>query len=146
MRYKKQSDIIKPKLNTELVTAKLREMRGNISAASRACGVSRETFYVFIQTHPSIEKVLHHLREEKIDTAESVLDRAVLNGEAWAVCFYLKTQAKHRGYVERQENTGADGAPLIPAKEMSNDELESAVKVILARVRPPKGTDKKDKV
>jgi hypothetical protein len=28
---------------------------------------------------------------------------AVLAGEAWAVCFYLKTQAKDRGYVERSE-------------------------------------------
>src|SRR5262249_17341747 len=34
---------------------------------------------------------------------ENVLYEAALRGEAWAVCFYLKCQAKDRGYVERQE-------------------------------------------
>jgi hypothetical protein len=38
-----------------------------------------------------------------IDNVESVLYSKALAGEAWAVCFFLKTQAKHRGYVERQE-------------------------------------------
>jgi hypothetical protein len=28
------------------------------------------------------------------------------------IIFYLKTQAKDRGYVERQEVTGADSAPV----------------------------------
>ncbi len=32
--------------------------------------------------------------------------------ELGAIAFYLKCQAKDRGYVERQEITGADGAPL----------------------------------
>lgn len=48
------------------------------------------------------------------DNAESALNRAVINGEAWAVCFTLKTQAKDRGYVERvqQEVSGRDGQAL----------------------------------
>jgi hypothetical protein len=46
------------------------------------------------------------------DNAESALYSAVLGGEAWAVCFYLKTQAKDRGYVERQEMTGKDGGAI----------------------------------
>jgi len=48
------------------------------------------------------------------DNAESALNRAVINGEAWAVCFTLKTQGKDRGYIERtqQEITGRDGGPI----------------------------------
>jgi hypothetical protein len=33
-------------------------------------------------------------------------------GNVTAIIFYLKTQAKDRGYVERQELTGADGGKL----------------------------------
>ena len=36
----------------------------------------------------------------------------VLEGEAWAIAFALKTLGKKRGYVERIEQTGADGERL----------------------------------
>ena len=35
-----------------------------------------------------------------------------MNGEPWAVAMVLKTIGKHRGYVERQEVTGADGGSI----------------------------------
>jgi hypothetical protein len=38
----------------------------------------------------------------------------VLAKEAWAVCFTLKTIGKGRGYVERNEVTGANGKDFIP--------------------------------
>jgi hypothetical protein len=42
---------------------------------------------------------------------------AVRRGEPWAVCFTLKCLGKDRGYVERQERTGAGGQPLVPGRE-----------------------------
>ena len=43
--------------------------------------------------------------------AELALYKAIQDGEGWAVCFYLKTQGKQRGYIERQEieHSGAIG-------------------------------------
>jgi hypothetical protein len=35
-----------------------------------------------------------------------------LAGEPWAVALTLKTLGKQRGYVERQEVTGADAGPV----------------------------------
>jgi hypothetical protein len=35
-----------------------------------------------------------------------------MNGEPWAVAMVLKTIGKSRGYVERQEVTGADGGKV----------------------------------
>ncbi len=101
------------KLTAESVTAAIRDMNGNISAVARRLGVCRQTVYNYIERHPSVKDVLTEARETMLDNAESALYRAVLNGEAWAVCFFLKTQGKSRGYVERQEVTGADGGPLV---------------------------------
>jgi hypothetical protein len=39
-----------------------------------------------------------------LDNVESALYTAALAGEAWAVCFFLKTQGKARGYVERSRD------------------------------------------
>jgi hypothetical protein len=49
---------------------------------------------------------------EFVDTAELKLRQAVINGEAWAVLFALRTKGKERGYVERQEVTGKDGGGI----------------------------------
>ena len=47
-----------------------------------------------------------------IDTAELKLWQSIQNGEAWGITLCLKTLGKDRGYVERQELSGQDGAPL----------------------------------
>ncbi len=101
------------KLTAESVTAAIRDMNGNISAVARRLGVCRQTVYFYIERDPSVKDVLTEARETMLDNAESSLYRAVLAGEAWAVCFFLKTQGKARGYVERQEVTGADGGAIV---------------------------------
>jgi len=45
--------------------------------------------------------------------AESELMKLIKEGNVAATIFFLKTQGKKRGYVERQEVTGAEGAPII---------------------------------
>lgn len=47
--------------------------------------------------------------------AKGNMIRAEVLPDKGAACFILKTQAKEYGYVERQEMTGAGGAP-IPVK------------------------------
>jgi hypothetical protein len=56
-----------------------------------------------IEKSPALVSVQRDAREGMLDDAESALYRAVIQGEAWAVCFLLKTQGKGRGYIERQE-------------------------------------------
>jgi len=97
-----------PKLTAEAVTAAIRDMNGNISAVARRLGVCRQTVYNYIERHPSVKDVLAESRETMLDNAESVLYKAVLNGEAWAVCFFLKCQGKSRGYIERQETVAKE--------------------------------------
>jgi hypothetical protein len=91
------------------VEEKLREFHGNMAAVGRALGVTRVAVFNFVQRRPTLKAICQECRESMKDHAESSLYRAVLDGEAWAVQFYLKTQAKDRGYSERQEHTGAGG-------------------------------------
>jgi hypothetical protein len=39
--------------------------------------------------------------------------KLIKDGNVAATIFFLKTQGKRRGYIERQEVTGAEGAPII---------------------------------
>jgi hypothetical protein len=107
-------------LTCEMLSPIIAEMNGNLSAVARKCRVARRTLYRFIEAHPSLQDVIFDARETMLDNGESALYRAVLNGEAWAVCFFLKTQGKSRGYVERQEHTGLH----LDVSQLADDQLE----------------------
>src|SRR5271166_3797306 len=96
-------------LNAKGVEEKLREFNGNMAAVARFFGVSRVAVWKYVNKRPSLQEVARDCLETMKDNAESSLHRALLAGEAWAVCFFLKTRAKDRGYIERQEVTGKDG-------------------------------------
>jgi|SRR5215471_11591098 len=96
------------KLSVKLVEEKLRKLSGNQAAVARCFSVTRSAVCHYIQRHPSLVAVAREARETMTDNAESALYKAVLAGEAWAVCFYLKTQAKDRGYVEKTVVEGGD--------------------------------------
>lgn len=85
---------------------------GFISSAARALGVTYQAIYDRTQRSDNLKKVLNDIRESHIDMAESKLLTNIKSGELGAICFFLKCQAKHRGYVERQELTGANGSKL----------------------------------
>jgi hypothetical protein len=74
---------------------------GNISAAAKSLGMDRSHVNERIKRSITLTKVLEDTRESMKDNAESSLNRAILAGEAWAVCFFLKTRGRDRGYSER---------------------------------------------
>ena len=56
--------------------------------------------------------MVHDAREEKIDFIESKLFEKIRKGDTISIIFALKTLAKSRGYVERQEISGPEGQPI----------------------------------
>ena len=88
------------------------KFNGNVAAIARALGVGRQTVWRRCEESPSLMAALASARETMIDNAESTLYREALNGNVTALIFFLKTQGKNRGYVERQEMTGANGERL----------------------------------
>jgi len=88
--------------NAEIIAA-LQHSRGLVSTAARRLGMSGRAIYKRMEDHEEIRQALHDEREATKDFAEASLMKAIGKGDAWAVCFYLKCQAKDRGYIERQE-------------------------------------------
>lgn len=101
-------------MTAEQVIAAINDSNGNLTAAARRIGCARQTLYSFINNHPTCQTATKAAREQMIDNVESILYSKALDGEAWAVCFFLKTQAKHRGYIERSEHriAGEDGGAI----------------------------------
>lgn len=136
----------KPRITDKQIEAALIAMSGNVSAAARSLGVVRFWVHQRISRSEKLQQVVHDARQSMCDNAESALNRAVINGEAWAVCFTLKTQAKDRGYVERtqQEITGRDGGPIEQRTTVFDH--SSAIASIASRSAANLGTPGEDEI
>lgn len=90
------------------------QSRGIIAPACRAISMTRQIYYKWLEDDPSFAEAVEAIRQEQIDTVESVLLNKIEDGDTTAVIFYLKTKGKERGYSERTELTGKDGKDLNP--------------------------------
>ena len=92
----------------------IKQARGFVTKAASLCDVSRTTFYAKLKDFPTVQAALEDKRVGRHDFEENKLMGAIDEGNVTAIIFYLKTQCKDRGYVERyqQEVTGKDGGPV----------------------------------
>ncbi len=110
---------------TEAIITALKETNGLVSLAARRLGCDTYTIYSRAKKVQAVQKAIDESRIELVDLAEAKLRGAVLDGEAWAVSMVLKTLGKSRGYVERQEVTGSDGAPVKAYINVSPDDWDT---------------------
>lgn len=118
------------KITLEGARKALASTRGNLNKAAAILKVTRRGLELFIERNPELVEVRREAREVALDVVEDKLWSAAEQGEPWAVTFALKTQAKSRGYTERQEVTGKDGGALDVAHALKGAEdlpLEQAV-------------------
>lgn len=105
----------------------LKRARGMIEAASRLAGCSAETLRAYMAKYPELRQLQVAEKELLKDTAELKLHELVGRGSLGAICFFLKTQARERGYIERQEHAGPAGGPIphhLDLSRLSDAELE----------------------
>jgi len=100
------------KPETSVIEKAIVKAFGNLSTAARSLQVDRVTLYKWIEQE-SLEQAVIEGRNTRLDFVESKLDQKIDGGDTTAIIFFLKTQGKSRGYVERQEVTGADGKKLF---------------------------------
>ncbi len=100
-------------LTVKAVEEQLREYKGNMAAVARVLGVTRQSVFDYCKKRPTLQSVMLDCREIRVDNAESGLDKAVDNGEAWAISLTLKTIGKSRGYIERTETQLLGGLEVV---------------------------------
>ena len=87
---------------------------GVISDACLSVGLSRATYYDYYNNDPEFKESVDQVESTVLDYVEGKLFKLIEKGDVASTLFYLKTKGKKRGYVERNEVTGADGKDIIP--------------------------------
>jgi len=85
------------------IIAALHKTRGLVYLASQVLGCTPLTIFNRANKRPEVRSVIEDERNRVVDFGELKLIEAVQRGDAWAVCFLLKTQGRRRGYSERFE-------------------------------------------
>ena len=97
----------------EAMLAALEYSLGNVMEACKKMKVARQSHYNWLEADEYYKTRVEEIKEMRLDFAEGALMELIKEGNVAATIFFLKTQGKRRGYIERQEVTGAEGAPII---------------------------------
>ena len=121
------------KISNEAIIKVLNKQGGLLKQSAKKIGIARSTLYLWIYGRKSKDesKVLEpdeeliqavkDAREDMIDYAEGALKKKIKEGDNTSIIFYLKTQGKDRGYVERQEYAEHKEQELFPEDEHDED-------------------------
>ena len=77
--------------------------RGFVTTIANRLGCSRTYVYQLARKFSTFQQAIDDEREGNKDFVEGKLMKAINDDNITAIIFYLKTQAKDRGYVEKQE-------------------------------------------
>lgn len=96
-----------------------------VSQLADELGVAYTSIYNYRKKWRAVDIALLEMKERRKDWGESLLFKRMGEGDTASIIFYVKTQLKDRGYIERQELSGLNGQPVeVNTKlELSDDEL-----------------------
>ena len=117
------------KLKEKMVEA-LAKTYGRVTDAARLIDIDRTTHYRWLKEDEEYKEAVESVNEIALDFVESKLFELIDGAQKevmteagpimtkdtpnpTACIFYLKTKGKKRGYIERQEVTGADGDKVV---------------------------------
>ena len=103
----------------------------NVQKTCKKAGISRQTYYNWMQTDIKFSRTVSDIREGMIYDAETQLYKAIKNGNITALIFFLKCRAKRRGYSEWREFTEAKEVPSLLGKRMSREHMRKIGHAIL---------------
>jgi len=88
----------------KLFLEKFEYAAGNISNVCKAININRQTYYNWLKDDLEFKQAVEDAQEGLIDEVESALYARIGSGDTTAMIFFLKTRAKHRGYIEKTEH------------------------------------------
>ena len=91
-----------PTLKRAMIEA-LEKSLGIVTSACKSVGINRSTHYDWLKSDEDYKEEVESIEDIAIDFAESQLHKQIKDGNPTSTIFYLKTKAKKRGYIERQE-------------------------------------------
>ncbi len=98
-------------IKKESLLSALEQSLGVVTVACKKADIPRSTYYKWLKEDDLFARAVRDIENVALDFAESQLHKQISENSTAATIFYLKTKGKGRGYVERQEITGADGMP-----------------------------------
>jgi hypothetical protein len=100
------NNISKKRLHTaENIIIALKETHGLLTMAARKAGVSYPTINRYVHDFPSVKEAVDEAKSAMLDFAEGKLFQKISDGDTACIIFYLKTQGKKLGYIEKQEQS-----------------------------------------
>lgn len=81
----------------------VKESLGNVTTICSRLGISRQTWYRWVESHPWVDELRQAEVEKTFDWVESKILGKIEEGDTIMTIFFAKTRMKQRGYVERQE-------------------------------------------
>lgn len=131
--------------------------RGIISVVADRLGLSRNAVYNLMERYPAFKQAIHDEREKRKDRAELTLDsiitghwvtdpssdpkkptRVYVPPNVTGLIFYLKTQARDRGYSEKQELELSGNVDITNHYESASQVFDS---IVSETVKRPTETD-----
>lgn len=99
--------------------------KGIIKVVANRLGCSRQHVYNLMDKFVTVKEAVEEEREGMKDFTEGKLFQQIDAGNMTAIIFYLKTQAKDRGYVERQEHHIKDWRDEAEKSGVSPEEADA---------------------
>lgn len=102
------------KYTLDQVLTAIKGSHGIKATIQRRLGCSRNTVDSYLKRYATAQAAYDEETEVPLDIAETlVVNDMVVNRSVETAKWYLKAKGKGRGYTDRTELTGADGADLL---------------------------------
>lgn len=111
-----------------------RDSKGFVTTIARRLGCSRQHVYNLMDKYATFKAAIDEEREGNKDFAEAKLFEQINAGNITGIIFYLKTQARDRGYIEKAQieviQKELDKTLDILERELSPEDYERILGVL----------------
>ncbi|MFK7101053.1 helix-turn-helix domain-containing protein [Flavobacterium oreochromis] len=110
----------------------------NVRQTCRSAGISRQTFYNWLDTLDTFKKAVDDVREGLFDDVESILHQKIfVDKDTTSLIWFTKTKMKSRGYVE-QNNIQNNVEATVENKyaNWTEEEIDAEIARLEEKIKP----------